>query len=54
MNLASDTRSASSISRSLVPCLVPFVEECLRNDTLNCHGGILAVTGLKTRFEQHC
>ena len=46
-----ETRTVSSIRRSLVPFLVPFVEECLRNDKLNCQGGILAVTGMKTRWD---
>ena len=44
-----ESRSVSSLQRSLHPAIVPFVEECLRNDKINCQGGILAVTGVKTR-----
>lgn len=37
--------SSSSLGRSLHPLLVPLVEECQRNDTIN---GTIAVTGVKS------
>ena len=38
-----------SFRRSLHPLFVPLVDECYRNDKINGQGGMLAVTGVKSR-----
>lgn len=46
-SFSSDTRNACAM---IHPGLIPFVEQCLSNPTLNTQGGILEVSKPKSRW----
>lgn len=46
-NLSSDTRNACEM---IHPAIMPFLDHCFVNKTLNSQGGILEVSKAKNRF----